>query len=221
MAEYEMILTIGGNTIRFPVLPDVFNVKSPGKNEVVTVLELGDINIIRDKGLTEIAWKSFFPAHNGPYVSVGSVNSPMSYVNALQNARDQKRHGRFVLVGEGLKISHEVAVESVDYDEKGGEVGDIYYSIKLKQWKNYGATTISTTSAKKTKVVRSGTPAEAEEKTHTVVKGDCLWALAQKYYGDGSRWPELYEKNKALIDAGNKGTGNPSATIYPGQKFIL
>ena len=221
MAEYEMILTIGGNTIRFPVLPDVFNVKSPGKNEVVTVLELGDINIIRDKGLTEISWKSFFPAHNGPYVSVGSVNTPMSYVNALQNARDQKRHGRFVLVGEGLKISHEVAVESVDYDEKGGEVGDIYYSIKLKQWKSYGATTISTASAKKTKVVRSGTPAEAEDKTHTVVKGDCLWALAQKYYGDGSRWPELYEKNKGIIDAGNKGTGNPSATIYPGQKFIL
>lgn len=221
MAEYEMILTIGGKTVYFPVLPETFSVKSPGKNEVVTVLELGDVNIIRDKGLTEISWKSFFPAHMAPYVSANFRNTPMSYVNILQNARDRNRHGRFVLVGDGLKISLEVAVESVDYEEKGGEVGDIYYSIKLKQWKNYGATTISTAQSKKKVVVRSGTPAEAEEKTHTVIKGDCLWAIAQKYYGDGSRWPELYQKNKAVIDAGNKGTGNPSATIYPGQKFVL
>ena len=68
---------------------------------------------------------------------------------------------------------------------------------------------------------RSGKPAAASSKTHTVVKGDCLWAIAQKYYGDGSRYPELYQKNKATIDAKNQGTENPKYTIYPGQKLIL
>ena len=66
---------------------------------------------------------------------------------------------------------------------------------------------------------REGTP--PEQKTHTVVAGDCLWAIAQKYYGDGSKYPELYAKNKAIIDAKNKGTGNPRMTIYPHQKLIL
>lgn len=220
MANYEMLLKIGGNTVNFPVLPETFSVKSPGRNDTATVLELGEINIIRDKGLTEISWKSFFPAHAAPYVNTESTGTPMSYVNILQNARDQKRHGRFLLVGEGLKISHEVAIEDVDYEEKGGEVGDIYYSIKLKQWKDYSATVIAVQSAPSAPA-RTGYPAAAESKTHTVVAGDCLWNIAQKYYGDGSRWPEIYEKNKALIDARNAGTGLPKATIYPKQVLVL
>lgn len=48
-----------------------------------------------------------------------------------------------------------------------------------------------------------------------------MWAIAQKYYGDGSKYPNLYAKNKATIDARNKGTGNPKYTIYPGQKLTL
>ena len=217
MADYEMQLTINGETIRFPVLPETFSVKSPGKNESATVLGLGDINIIRDKGLAEISWKSFFPAHMAPYVSTASIETPMAYVNALQNARAAKKHGRFVLAGDGLKITHEVAIESVDYDEKGGEVGDIYYSIKLKQWKDYAATTVAVRPVP----VRSGTPAVAEKKTYTVKTGDCLWAIAKQHYGDGSRYPELYEKNKALIDARNKGTGLSKYTIYTGQVLVL
>ncbi len=42
--------------------------------------------------------------------------------------------------------------------------------------------------------------------THTVVKNDSLWAIADKYLGNGSRYPEL----KALNDL-------RSDTIHPGQ----
>lgn len=215
MADYEMTLSIGNKIIVFPVVPEKLAVKSPGKNETTVVLELGEINIIRQKGLREIAWDSFFPANMGPYVT-GRV---ITYIKDLQAARDQKRHGRFRLTGSDLNVNMLVAVESIDYDERGGEPGDIYYNIKLKEWKDYSAVTVSTGHGKK--AVRSGTPAKAEELNHTVVAGDCLWAIAQQYYGDGSRWKELYQKNKAIIDAGNKGTGNPSSTIYVGQVLVL
>lgn len=32
-------------------------------------------------------------------------------------------------------------------------------------------------------------------KTHTVVKGDTLWAIAARYYRDGSRWPRIADAN--------------------------
>lgn len=217
MADYEMTLTLGNKTIIFPVAPPKLAVKSPGKNETVTVLELGDVNIIRDKGLQEISWDSFFPKNMAPYVTGKTVVDPMTYVKDIEDARDRKKHGRFCLSGDGMNITMQVAVEALEWEERGGEPGDIYYKIKLKEWKDYSATTVSVKAVPK----RSGTPAKAEDKTHTVVAGDCLWSIAQEHYGDGSRWPEIYQKNQAVIDAWNKGTGNHKNTIYPKQVLVL
>lgn len=38
-----------------------------------------------------------------------------------------------------------------------------------------------------------------KEKRYVVKKGDCLWDIAEKQLGDGMRWSEIYEANKALI----------------------
>ncbi|MCP4442339.1 MAG: LysM peptidoglycan-binding domain-containing protein [Aureispira sp.] len=35
----------------------------------------------------------------------------------------------------------------------------------------------------------------ADEQTYTVVKGDSLWAIAEKYYGDGTKHPIISEHN--------------------------
>jgi nucleoid-associated protein YgaU len=44
------------------------------------------------------------------------------------------------------------------------------------------------------------TPAvTASGKTYTVQAGDSLWSIAQKFYGTGSKWGELYELNKDII----------------------
>lgn len=46
---------------------------------------------------------------------------------------------------------------------------------------------------------------------HTVVKGDTLWAIAQKYYGNGSRYPEIAKANNI---------SNPDV-ISVGQKLLI
>jgi len=49
-------------------------------------------------------------------------------------------------------------------------------------------------------------PAE-EAHFHTVASGDTLWAVAEKVYGDGSRYTEIFEANKPMLT-------NPDM-IYP------
>lgn len=52
--------------------------------------------------------------------------------------------------------------------------------------------------------------AESDEaEFHTVESGDTLWAIAQRVYGDGNRYPEIFEANRPMLS-------NPDL-IYPGQ----
>ena len=44
---------------------------------------------------------------------------------------------------------------------------------------------------------------------HTVAKGDTLWAVASKAYGDGSKYMAIFEANKPMLSDPDK--------IYPGQ----
>jgi LysM repeat protein len=40
----------------------------------------------------------------------------------------------------------------------------------------------------------------AEKMTHTVIKGDTLWDLCERYYGDSSVWPKLWEMNSFITN---------------------
>jgi nucleoid-associated protein YgaU len=52
------------------------------------------------------------------------------------------------------------------------------------------------------------------QQTYTVVKGDTLFGIAKKFYGDGNLWHLIYNANKAKIGA------NPNL-IKPGQILII
>lgn len=55
-----------------------------------------------------------------------------------------------------------------------------------------------TTAPKSAAEVSQTTPTGG--KTHTVVAGDTLWTIAEKYYQDGFKWPEIQKANQ-LADA--------------------
>jgi hypothetical protein len=42
--------------------------------------------------------------------------------------------------------------------------------------------------------------AEKQAITHVVQKGDTLWSICEKYYGDPYLWPELWEMNKFITN---------------------
>jgi len=49
--------------------------------------------------------------------------------------------------------------------------------------------------------------------TTAVARGDSLWHISRSTYGDGRRYPSIFEANRTKIH-------NPDL-IYPGQIFVL
>ena len=50
---------------------------------------------------------------------------------------------------------------------------------------------------------------EPESDTYEIKKGDTLWAIATKYYGDGNKYPTIVAANQPMIKDADE--------IYPGQ----
>lgn len=108
--------------------------------------------------------------------------------------------------------SHAMGTEGVNVEVKNGtatirgEVADqsIFEKAILAVGNTIG---ISRVNADEVKVAAVAAP--SAPRFLTVAKGDTLWAVAKKEYGDGSKYPAIFEANKPMLKHPDK--------IYPGQ----
>lgn len=109
-----------------------------------------------------------------------------------------------------------VTLEEYTIKEEAKEGFDIKVSIKLKQYRDYSTKTMQITIKQYRPVAvekLSARPTNTAPTTriYTVVKGDCLWNIAKKYYGNGNEYMKIYNANKDKIK-------KPSL-IYPRTGF--
>lgn len=233
MDNYRIIFQLDDELVELPVLPEKITVKSSLQGNEKTVLELGNVNLLKAEKLKTISFNSFFPAAKIPSVTARKLCEPLWYVQKIKSVMTSKKPFRFVMIGNDLDINTQMTVDSFEYSESYGAVGDFDYKLTLKEWVDYSPrkVTIRQETVASAPVVvtesktRSGTPPSApkddKSATYTVKRGDCLWSICQQIYGNGNLYAKFYEANKAVIDAKNKGTGNPKYTIYVGTVLTL
>jgi LysM repeat protein len=96
------------------------------------------------------------------------------------------------------------------------------YDLSNKYILGYGCPDYPTTAVSDETDTASKADSSSGYKTHTVVKGDTLWALANKYLGDGSRYKEFMTLNSltstvihvglVLLIPGTNTSANTAAT---------
>lgn len=91
------------------------------------------------------------------------------------------------------------------------------YKTSAKSTKTTKQVTSKQVTKKKT---TAKTTTNTKKKYHTVKSGDCPWSIAQKYYGDGSKWEKMMKANTAIVNR-NKKQGVTWYTIYVGDKLLI
>jgi LysM repeat protein len=215
------------NSVLLPITPSKIEMKIKNQNKTINLINDGEVNILKSAGLTEIGFEIIIPQVRYPFaVYPNGFKNANYFLDKFENMKTSKLPFQFICsrVSPSGKLlfdtNMKVSMEDYKIIEDAKEGLDLIVTVNLKQYKSYGTKTVNivlnpSTSTKPTAVVSSSRPAQSAPKvsTYKVVKGDCLWNIAKKYLGKGSRYIEIYNLNKDKIK-------NPRL-IYPGQVLTL
>ena len=231
---YNFYFKDGSDVLTFPITPSELSIKVGSNNKVVTLINEGDINILKSPSLIEVEFEARFPMRKYPYSR--EVSSFQQYFDKFKELKENKKSFRFIVARTTPNGSRTwdtnllMALEDLELKESADEGDDVLISFKLKQYKEYGVKTIKLVTVTPTTTSTSETPRSDDNKTnspktHTVKSGDNLWSLAKKYYGSGTKQTVIYEANKSVIEAEAKKRGKKSSSnghwIYPGTKLTI
>lgn len=216
--------------ILLPVTPSKLTIKIKNQNKTLVEINEGEINILKKAGLTEIEFEVMIPDVKYPFaVYKSGFQNAKPFLDAFEKLKTSQQPFQFIISrtypnGKGLfNTNIKVALEEYTIKEDRREGLDVIVSFKLKQYKDFG-TKICKISFPKTQKPVAKTPPPArsaptspapkqQNKTYTVVRGDCLWNIAKKFYGNGSQYTKIYNANRDKIK-------NPNL-IYPGQVLTI
>ncbi|MER2006726.1 MAG: LysM domain-containing protein [Psychrobacillus sp.] len=212
--------------VQLPIAPPSMSMKINNKNETITLINEGEVNILKKAGLTEIDFEVEFPNVKYPFaVYPGGFQPTAYYLEKLEKLKTSQEPFQFIvnrLKPDGSLLfdtNMTVSLEDYTVDEDAENGFDIKSSIHLKQFRPFGTKKISIKSSttnsnnnNKVKVEeKRATTGKKTPKTHTVKAGDTLWAIAKRHLGDGSKKSQLAKLNNIKNEN----------LIYPGQVIKL
>ena len=210
-----------------PIPPSKLQIKISNQNKTLNLIDEGEINILKKAGLTEIEFDCLLPNVKYPFAKYKKKFKTADYfLGELEELKISKEPFQFIVTREKpngkslFNTNIKVALEDYTIKEDAKQGLDVVVSIALKQYKDYGTKlcNITIVDSKPTATVEktretTNSPKPTTTTSYTVVKGDTLWGIAKKYYGDGSKYKAIYEANKDKIS-------NPNL-IYVGQILTI
>ncbi|WP_338986908.1 LysM peptidoglycan-binding domain-containing protein [Fusobacterium polymorphum] len=199
--------------ILVPITPSSITTKINNKNKVVTLINDGDFNILKEEGLKEFTFDMCLPAYKYPFAR--GVLLPINYyLNMLSFLKNSKKPFRFIVIREGAVGSSGynttilVSLENYEIKEDAGNGRDVVVSVTLKEYKNVNSTlfkyvnigaqaigaalSVATFISTKTRDSSS----KKSQRTYKVKEGDTLYIIAKKELGDANKCNFLKELNK-------------------------
>lgn len=213
-----------------PVAPSQITIKIKNQNKTMNLINGDEITLLNSAGLSDITFDLLLPNVKYPFaVYKSGFQNAKVYLDELEKMKTERRTFQFKIVrtfpnGKMLfDTDIKVSLEDYNIKEDAKQGFDVVVSVSLKQFRNYGTkkcdisfntqgeATVSTQEVRETE--NSPAPVENTAKTYTVVKGDSLWNIAKKFYGNGSKYTIIRDANGNTIKNAN--------LIYPGQILTI
>ncbi len=175
----------GEERIYFTVNPAEINISRPNQNCVFSLAMGGTVNAWGGRGLRTVTLKTFLPSENSPFYGGQPPEAVLAILKRWQDSGDPVR-----LILSESDINDAFLLEDVTETFREGD-RDVGLSVALKEYK------FKSTLAALAR--EDAAPVRADERTpqkrYIVKKGDTLWEVACRFYGDGTRWGELAARN--------------------------
>lgn len=216
--------------ILLPVPPASFQYSIKGNNKKINSINEGEFLIIKRAKLSELSFEFMLPNVRYPFAVYknNAFKNAKFFLDEIEKLKAAKKPFNFIIDrskpnGKNLyDYKEKVVIDDYTIKEGAGQGLDVMVSIKLTQ---YRADTFKTVKIKvdkkgkkkiKTKKKRQTHNAPMsgiKAKTYKVKKGDSLWLIAKKHYGDGSKYRKIKEANKSKLRHGN--------VIFSGQILTI
>lgn len=207
------------NVLRFPVTPSEVICETSANISTESVNDLGNVSLFSGVELKSIPIDSFFPNKDYSFCTYNNIEKPYELVRKLETWQNNGTKLRYIVSDGYTNIP--VMINSFTYQEQDG-TGDVYFSLSLIEHKEIKLNKTSSSDNSNSNNNATNRPTEnapkpnGENKTHKVVKGDSLWSIAQKYYGDGSKYPKIKEANKSKYPSLSKNN-----IIYTNMELVI
>lgn len=213
---------------RFPLVPQQIEIDGGYRVDTDYLANGNEVSIFGGKNLKKTSLSSHFPSDKDrTYLEFYDFPDPMECVRIIDEIARSQSEIRYIVTETEINMPIKVTGFKRGIQDA---TADIYFTLdiieyitpKSVRWSplnNTGSSVNSNSNVATTKVPLNKRSDDKSAKTvgkiHTVVKGDCLWDIADKYYKDGSKYRRIRDnaenqkkypklKNSNVISAGWK-----------------
>ena len=213
----EIYLGTDTDKIRFPVVPSTIGVNRSNNIDTQSVLKLGEVPIFNGTSLKTIELTSFFPNQEYRFCDYTGFMKPYEFSDKIQKWLYEGKPLRIIVTDSPTNM--QCLIQQFDTVEQDG-TRDLYFTLNLIEYRPIEIPIIKNDTNTSNASNNTTRPTEqannTTQKVHKVVKGDSLWAIAQKYYGKGSLYTKIKEANKTKYPSLAKNN-----IIYPNWELII
>lgn len=190
-----------------PVTPPDFTVAEGRSVETLDMTDTGQVNLPGLRQLFNERMEFLLPSSDRNYTTGGWTGEPYAVVDRLVEWSNSGDVLRFIVTDTPVNLP--VLLSPVEHGQRDG-TGDVYVTLELRQYRELAeeSTEVNPDTGNKG---RAPAQEKKEESSYTVAKGDTLWGICRRTYGDGALAWKLAEAN---------GIKNANL-IYPGQVVKL